>query len=226
MAANLSEKEALARVVAEITEVIPLVEDRLERTLPLNEYARLARRLNMIVKEALGAGCLELPGGNFGDGLTSLPIYELKEGIVISPEEFVLWKGRMLKLLRDAEQRLNVLRSEVPQLLDDWHQTLTEVHTDHDVRPSQPTRDYCLFSRNRIRWEGGVKVEPRLWHLLGCLLDHGEETPIEDAEEAMQPGREIRTKTLSNYVSKLNQHLADVMFPWSYKVKGQYILQK
>jgi hypothetical protein len=102
-----------------------------------------------------------------------------------------------------------------------------KVKSDLAVRPERPTRDYCLPSRNHIRWIGQVgDVEPCLCDLLGCLLVHGEKTPIDDAEEAMHPGKENKTKTLRNDVSALNQHLVDVMFPWTYGVRGQFICQK
>lgn len=98
-------EERLARVIATISDVVPLVEARLERVLTPGEYVTLARRLKALVDDALAAGCVELPGGPFGNGPTSLPIYPLDEGVVISPAEFPLWKGRMLKLQREAEQR-------------------------------------------------------------------------------------------------------------------------
>jgi hypothetical protein len=104
------DKEGLAHIVAEISEVVPLVGSLVERFLTYRQYAPLAHRLHELVRKAVEAGCVELPGGDFGDGLTSLPIWGVEGGIVISPQEFTLWKGRMLKLQREAGQRLNAIQ--------------------------------------------------------------------------------------------------------------------
>ncbi len=107
MSATLPKKEALAHVLAEIDAVVLLVEASVEKYIPYGEYAPLARRLNALVQKALDAGCVELPGGPYGEGRTSLPIYTLREGVVISPQEFTLWKGRILKLRREAQGLLD-----------------------------------------------------------------------------------------------------------------------
>ena len=92
-------------------------------------------------------------------------------------------------------------------------------------RPPLPTRAFCLLPHNLIRWIGEpVKVPPRLHHLLGTLLDHGEETPVGEAEDAL--GSRVRDKTLRNALSLLNQHLRDVCFPWTYGRKIGTVVRK
>jgi hypothetical protein len=98
-----------------------------------------------------------------------------------------------------------------------------------EPRPNEPTLTYCLLEAGgeyRLRWEGEVMVAPRLWFLLQCLLEHGEQTPLRRAVAADNKNPPLRRKTLVNYLSELNQRLADIMFPWHYKLVASHIWRK
>jgi len=93
------------------------------------------------------------------------------------------------------------------------------------VRPEKPTRTYCLQSRNRIRWIGPPKqVAPRLWQLLGHVLDAGGR-PL--GISVMEDGKQLKTSSIRNDISALNGHLLDIgIRDWSLGLAGNEIIRK
>jgi hypothetical protein len=88
------------------------------------------------------------------------------------------------------------------------------------TRPSKPTCGYCLMPGNRIRWNGEKKVEPKLWHLLDCVLKAGRARVsfLHVAREVWGldyvPDRRIQRR-----VSDLNNALLAIGFPATLRSK-------
>lgn len=89
-------------------------------------------------------------------------------------------------------------------------------------RPAKPTRAYCLVSPSSIRWKGTVPVQPRHWHLLGCMLDsvrrsrrNGGDSAVPFIEIISQVfgNKPVGRRRISGVVSELNGHLHAIRFP-------------
>jgi hypothetical protein len=93
------------------------------------------------------------------------------------------------------------------------------------VKPTTPTRAYCLIGPNAVRWEGETSVQPRLWHLLGILLDcAGEQVPFDNVQEKLDRAKERCDKRLQNDVSALNIALEPIKWPVVYSTKGGFVI--
>jgi hypothetical protein len=94
-------------------------------------------------------------------------------------------------------------------------------------RPAVPTRGYCLVPPNKLRWQGEVEVQQRLWHLLGLVLDaDGKPLQFEEIQGSIHRNKPISNKTISNDIHKLNTHLLDIGFPWGVKPKSSHLVRK
>src|SRR5262249_50525935 len=82
------------------------------------------------------------------------------------------------------------------------------------TRPVKPTRRYCMRPLQRIRWIGEVRVEPRLWQLLDCILraPAGRVSFLDVAAHVYGTECESNPK-IQKAVSALNSHLEDIRFP-------------
>lgn len=94
-----------------------------------------------------------------------------------------------------------------------------------DLRPPSPTLAYCLLPNERVRWNGTVAVEPRLYRLLELVLKEGAGKSAEDflvsyreVEDAIYDPNEDRPtcKTLMNMVGELNEALEPIAWPFDY----------
>jgi hypothetical protein len=92
-------------------------------------------------------------------------------------------------------------------------------------RPANPTVDYCLVPPNRVRWEGEVEVQQRLWHLLGILLQSQTDTVKFDViEETLYPGKDRTPKRVQNDVSALNECLLKIRWPMTYRTRSGHVI--
>jgi hypothetical protein len=91
-------------------------------------------------------------------------------------------------------------------------------------RPAHPTADWCLLPGFHVRWDGPTQLEPLLWHLLHYLLkcDH---YPLSVAalQESVWGGKDILPKTVANAISRLNNDLERIRFPWSWSVSKEHV---
>jgi hypothetical protein len=94
-------------------------------------------------------------------------------------------------------------------------------------RPLEPTKKYCLVPPSWIRWNEQVPVEPRLWHMLGLVLDaQGRDVPFSDLTEPVYNGRVKADKTIWNDIYALNTALVAAGFPWGVKPKNAHVMRK
>jgi hypothetical protein len=95
------------------------------------------------------------------------------------------------------------------------------------IRPPMPTHAYCLVPPSQIRWLGEKRVQPRLWHLLGLVLDRGDSSiPFEEITEVVHQGKAVIDKTICNEIYELNKHLLDIRFPWGVKAQDAHLVRK
>jgi hypothetical protein len=98
------------------------------------------------------------------------------------------------------------------------------------ARPKEPTRAFCLLDGFRIRWKMVVPVQPRLWNILGVVLDyrarHGDQRiPFDQVEEHLQARSYLdHRKRVSNAVGGLNGKLMEAGFPWTLGTKAGFIV--
>jgi hypothetical protein len=105
------------------------------------------------------------------------------------------------------------------------------VRSAKEMRPSEPTRDFCLIPPRTIKWSRELEVESRLWHLLGMVLDHLQKrmvNPIScnyiESRLRWKPRGERSKKYVQNAVSDLNKHLLDIDFPWTLRTEKEYLI--
>jgi hypothetical protein len=92
-------------------------------------------------------------------------------------------------------------------------------------RPDAPTPEYCLLPGGlRVRWKGETDLQPRLYRLLDYFLRRKDyPVPVGAVEQALWGNDEKASKTLANMVSALNGALAEVEFPWTWRVSSGHI---
>jgi hypothetical protein len=96
-----------------------------------------------------------------------------------------------------------------------------------DQRPEFPTCEFCLIPPNRLRWQGEVTVEPRLWRLLGMAIrSMGTAIPFESIQEQIHADKPVNDKTIRNEIYELNKHLLDIAFPWGVAPKHSHLVRK
>jgi hypothetical protein len=94
-----------------------------------------------------------------------------------------------------------------------------------DARPAPPTRDFCLVPPRTLRWEGEVEVEPRLWHLLGLILEYqGKPVPFDVVDDRVRHGKDASDRCIMNDVSSLSGPLLDIHFPWELRTENRFIV--
>jgi len=94
-----------------------------------------------------------------------------------------------------------------------------------EKKPSTPSAQYCLLPPQTVRWEGQTEIEPLLWHLLEFMLKW-KSWPIEvGCAEEVWGGKEVKSKTIANTISRLNAALEPIAFPWTFRVRSGYIMK-
>jgi hypothetical protein len=86
-------------------------------------------------------------------------------------------------------------------------------------RPPAPTKAYCLRGNREVRWEGRVRLPPKLYQLLGLLLDsHPRPVSFGRMAECLYDRAEPPDdKTIQNRVSELENRLIEIRFPLHWK---------
>jgi hypothetical protein len=93
-------------------------------------------------------------------------------------------------------------------------------------RPQVPTAAYCLLTGYRVRWNGERDLPPLLWQVLEYLLSReGSSVPVGDLEEgvALWHGKVLASKTVPNTLSRLNEALLSISFPWEWHVRAGHV---
>ncbi len=98
---------------------------------------------------------------------------------------------------------------------------------EKDARPEKPTPDDCLLADGVIRWEGEVRVEPRLCALLRAVLaspDH--RITYVQVFKVVLNGYRCEDKTVLNYCSALSAALKEIRFPCKVGTKNKHVVLK
>jgi hypothetical protein len=91
-------------------------------------------------------------------------------------------------------------------------------------RPPAPTADYCLLSGFGVRWEEETTLTPMQWRVLQYLLSRGGDPfEIDCLEEAVWGQDSTTSKNTGNTLSKLNNSLECIHFPWRWHVRRGHV---
>jgi hypothetical protein len=101
-----------------------------------------------------------------------------------------------------------------------------------EVRPAEPTKEYCLIPPRSVRWAGQVeqvKLQNRLYHMLEFVLTHhkkgGSQFPCKAIEHHMgrSPDQNGKFQYVAKASSALNKSLKPIDFPWKFSTEDDFL---
>lgn len=93
------------------------------------------------------------------------------------------------------------------------------------LTPDQPTKDFCLAFRGKIRWKGSIKAERRFRKLLELFLQHPNRSyHFSEVSQHLSKTYTHEERTIHNYISDLNKLLRQISFPWGLCVKAGLVM--
>jgi hypothetical protein len=98
---------------------------------------------------------------------------------------------------------------------------ITKPDNTFDIRPENPTTEYCLLPGYHVRWLGEpLVIQPILWQLLYLILGKGgEDVDFREVDKFLYTEDEGNDSRIQKRVSELNLALEGIQLPWTFATR-------